>query len=287
VILYFKGCDSCKVLKYHIVHKSRPVHQNKNSSFLISFNHLTIHLDLLYKVEPKTKISTKTKALIMTILLTGGTGKTSLRLASLLHSASIPVLLTSRRGPTVSSTHPIVQFDWNIPSTWNNPFTTSPDISAVYLLSGELSDPAPVLKAFIDFAIEKGVRRFVLCSGSSCEYGGPFHGKIWQKLDEAKIEFAVLRPSWFMGISLLLTSSSMDNTDISPTQTENLSEPGHGHFETITQHNKLFTACADGKIPWVSADDIAAVAFRALTDDKPHDCAYRILGPELLTYDEV
>jgi hypothetical protein len=24
-----------------------------------------------------------------------------------------------------------------------------------------------------------------------------------------------------------------------------------------------------------------------LTDDKPHNCAYRILGPELLTYDEV
>jgi hypothetical protein len=70
-------------------------------------------------------------------------------------------------------------------------------------------------------------------------------------------------------------------------QTENLSEPGHGHYETLTQYNKLFTACADGKIPWVSADDIAVVAFRVLTDEKPHDCAYRILGPELLTYDEV
>jgi len=29
------------------------------------------------------------------------------------------------------------------------------------------------------------------------------------------------------------------------------------------------------------------VAFRTLTDDKPHNRAYRILGPELLTYDEV
>jgi festuclavine dehydrogenase len=136
----------------------------------------------------------------MTILLTGGTGKTSLRLASLFDSASIPILLTSRRGPLASSTHPTVQFDWNIPSTWSNPFSTASDISAVYLLSGELSNPAPILNAFIDFAIEKGVRRFVLCSGSSCEYGGPFHGKIWQKLDEAKVEWAVLRPSWFMGM---------------------------------------------------------------------------------------
>ena len=69
--------------------------------------------------------------------------------------------------------------------------------------------------------------------------------------------------------------------------TENLSEPGHGHFETITHHSKIFTACSNGKIPWVSASDIAAVAFHTLTDDKPHNRAYRILGPELLTYDEV
>jgi festuclavine dehydrogenase len=141
----------------------------------------------------------------MTILLTGGTGKTSLRLASLFGSASIPILLTSRRGPSASSTHPTVQFDWNIPSTWSNPFSTASDISAVYLLSGELSNPAPILNAFIDFAIEKGVRRFVLCSGSSCEYGGPFHGKIWQKLDESKVEWAVLRPSWFMGMFFLFS----------------------------------------------------------------------------------
>jgi len=135
----------------------------------------------------------------MTILLTGGTGKTSLRLASLLHSASIPVLLTSRRGPSASSAYPTIRFDWNDSTTWSNAFSTASDISAVYLLSGELSDPAPIINAFIDLAMSKGVKRFVVCSGSSCEYGGPFHGKIWQKLDESKLEYAVLRPSWFMG----------------------------------------------------------------------------------------
>jgi hypothetical protein len=98
-------------------------------------------------------------------------------------------------------------------------------------------------------------------------------------------------PSTFafpLPLHLPLTSLVENNTDdITHPRTENLSEPGHGHFETITQYNKLFTACADGKIPWVSAGDIALVAFHALTDEKPHDCAYRILGPELLTYDEV
>lgn len=145
----------------------------------------------------------------MTILLTGGTGKTSLRLASLLDSASIPVLLTSRRGPSASSLYPTVQFDWNDSSTWSNSFSAAPDISAIYLLSGELSDPAPIINAFIDLAVSKGVKRFVVCSGSSCEYGGPFHGKIWQKLDEEKLEYAVLRPSWFMDKSAPANSSAI------------------------------------------------------------------------------
>ena len=56
---------------------------------------------------------------------------------------------------------------------------------------------------------------------------------------------------------------------------------------TITQLGKIYTACQDGKIPFVSADDIARVAFHALTDEKSFNCDLRILGPELLTYDEV
>lgn len=56
---------------------------------------------------------------------------------------------------------------------------------------------------------------------------------------------------------------------------------------TITQLGKIFTACQDGEIPFVSADDIAEVAFRALTNEKSYDCDLRVLGPELLTYDDV
>ncbi|KAI4726143.1 NAD(P)-binding protein [Aureobasidium sp. EXF-10728] len=201
----------------------------------------------------------------MTILLTGGTGKTSLRLASLLANANIPVLLTSRQA-TPTSPFPCVTFDWNDKTTWTTPFTTAPDITAVYLLSGNLHDPAPILNSFVDLCRDRGVQRFVVCSGNSCEKGGPFHGKIWQKLEDEGCEFCVLRPSWFM---------------------ENLSEPGHGHFETIIHDNKIFTASGDGKIPWVSAEDIAAVAFVALTDTQSHNRAYRILGPDLLSYDEI
>lgn len=51
--------------------------------------------------------------------------------------------------------------------------------------------------------------------------------------------------------------------------------------------NKIFTACEDGLIPFISADDIAGVAFKALVDEESHNCDYKVLGPELLTYDQV
>ncbi len=61
----------------------------------------------------------------------------------------------------------------------------------------------------------------------------------------------------------------------------------YSHQITIKDEGKIYTACEDGKIPFVSAADIGAVAFHVLTDIKPHNTEYRILGPELLTYDEV
>jgi len=64
-----------------------------------------------------------------------------------------------------------------------------------------------------------------------------------------------------------------------------LIEPGLVY--TISKLNSIFTATQDGKIPFISADDIADVAYHALIDDKSPNCDVRILGPENLTYDEV
>ena len=61
----------------------------------------------------------------------------------------------------------------------------------------------------------------------------------------------------------------------------------HMHQITIKEEGKIYTACQDGKIPFVSTRDIAAVTFHALTDIEPHNTDYRIFGPELLTYNEV
>lgn len=53
------------------------------------------------------------------------------------------------------------------------------------------------------------------------------------------------------------------------------------------KQDKIYSATGDGKVPFVSADDIARVAFHALTDDEPHNTDHLVLGPELLSYGDV
>lgn len=89
-------------------------------------------------------------------------------------------------------------------------------------------------------------------------------GSVAKYIIELGVEYAVLRPTWFM---------------------ENFSEMQHLH--TIREKDIIVTAAGDGRLPFVSADNIAAVAFRALTDEKAHDTDHLILGSELWSYDDV
>ena len=56
---------------------------------------------------------------------------------------------------------------------------------------------------------------------------------------------------------------------------------------TIRDESKIYSAMGTGVIPLVSVDDVAAVAYRALCDDESHNTEHLILGPELLSYDQV
>jgi uncharacterized protein YbjT (DUF2867 family) len=67
---------------------------------------------------------------------------------------------------------------------------------------------------------------------------------------------------------------------------ENLAEQ-EDHVTAIRDEGKLYSATGDGMIPWVSADDIAAVAVKALTSEDPPNTEYLVLGEELLSYKDV
>ncbi|KAB8073419.1 agroclavine dehydrogenase [Aspergillus leporis] len=207
----------------------------------------------------------------MTILLLGGRGKTASRIAGLLHAADIPFLVASR---STSSTSPFRQakFDWLIEESYESLFLKASaegmaPITTAYLVPPPIFDLAPPMIKFVDFARQRGVRRFVLLSASTIEKGGPAMGQVHERLASlAGIEYAVLRPTWFM---------------------ENFSSPQEPQRLAIRDENKLYSAAGDGRIPFVSADDIARVGFHALMDAGSSGKEYLILGPELLTYSEV
>ncbi|KAH7350584.1 hypothetical protein BKA65DRAFT_241896 [Rhexocercosporidium sp. MPI-PUGE-AT-0058] len=205
----------------------------------------------------------------MAILLTGGKGKTSMRLGRILKDAKIPFIMTSRKGGSASSDElPVAKFDWLDESTYESPFQhpsiKGEKVSAIYIVMPENADPVTPTNAFVDYAVQKhGVKRFVLFSGTTAEKGVPVAGKIWEHLDQIGVEYCVLRASWVM---------------------ENFAE--WQYPATIKDEGKIYTACGDGKIPFISADDIAAVAFHALTDAEVPGETVRVLGPELFTYDE-
>jgi hypothetical protein len=71
--------------------------------------------------------------------------------------------------------------------------------------------------------------------------------------------------------------------------TENFSSSDYDTADSIRKENKIYSSSQDGKAPFVSADDIAAVAFRLLTaTNQPFKSGkYDILGPELLGYSQV
>ncbi|KAI2641174.1 putative ergot alkaloid A [Xylaria nigripes] len=207
----------------------------------------------------------------MTILLLGGRGKTSSRLAALIHAANLPFIVASRSTSPTSPYHQ-AQYDWTQDDTFKNPFIKATNegmkpISAVYLVPPPFFDLAPPMVRFVDFAREQGVKRFVLLSASTIEKGGPAMGQVHEYLASlGDVEYAVLRPTWFM---------------------ENFSLPEMPQAISINKEDKIYSATADGKIPFVSTEDIARVAFRTLTDEISHDTDHIILGPNSLSYDEV
>jgi nucleoside-diphosphate-sugar epimerase len=144
--------------------------------------------------------------IVMAILLTGGTGKTSTRLARFLQNEHIPFLLASRRGTSAApSGMPAVKFDWLDKTTWQSPFqhkfANGSTISAVYMMEPLVSEPWIPLNDFIDYASQDhGAKRFVLVAGTSSELGKPGMGMVWQHFLDRGVDFCVLRPSWFMGM---------------------------------------------------------------------------------------
>ncbi|NUU62709.1 ergot alkaloid biosynthesis protein [Paenibacillus agri] len=196
------------------------------------------------------------------ILITGGRGKTGTRIAERLEQQGYSYKSTFRNTQDITEPSNQVHFDWYDSSTF---LPALKDIERVYLVA-PVGDPEPikVMKPFIELALEKGVRRFVLLSSASISENGPVFGAVHQLLKELTPEWTVLRPSYFM---------------------QNFTEGQHA--ATISNQDLIIRAAGQGKIGFVTAEDIAEVAVRALVDDHAHNTEHMITGPDSLSYDEV
>jgi ergot alkaloid biosynthesis protein len=190
----------------------------------------------------------------MRVLVTGGTGKTGKRVASRLAAAGYEAVIASR------SAHDGVMFDWADRATYAE---AARNIDAAYLVapSGEF-DLVAAMRPFIDTLIAQGAGRLVLLSAASLDRGGPMMGAVHDYLAIHAPRWTVLRPSWFM---------------------QNFSEQQHRH--TILAEDTVYSAAGDGRVGWIDADDIAAVAAAVLVDAHRANADLILTGPEALSYD--
>ncbi|MER7604664.1 NAD(P)H-binding protein [Nocardioides sp. NPDC127503] len=188
-----------------------------------------------------------------TILVTGATGKTGKRVAQQLQDQGMSVRPASR---TAAPT----PFDWNDRTTWAQALQ---GISAMYLVAPSLgSDQAAAdIAALAREAATAGVRRAVLVSfPDTGAWGYDSVLAAERSLAEAGLESSVLRLRWF-----------------------------HQNFHEDFLRDPVLSGdvrlpAGDGKEGFVDADDIAAVAVAALTEDGHDGQVYELSGPRLMSF---
>ena len=183
-------------------------------------------------------------------LVLGGTGKTGRRVAERLASRGVPTRIASRSA--------IPAFDWNDPDTWD---AALEGVVAAYVsYAPDLAIPGATdtIRAFVQRAVEKKVRRLVLLSGR-----GEEEAQLCERIvQDSGIEWTVVRASWF---------------------NQNFSE---GEFLGMVLDGAITLPAGDVPEPFVDADDIADVAVAALTEDGHDGQIYEVTGPRSLTFAE-
>ncbi|MFJ3922935.1 NAD(P)H-binding protein [Streptomyces sp. NPDC090022] len=197
-----------------------------------------------------------------TTLVIGATGTTGRRVTAGLVAEGRHVKAAGRNATPVDGAQ-AVRFDWNEPATWDEALA---GVGRAYLVPPiGSSDPAAVMLPFLRKARAAGMRRAVLLSSSAIPAGGPAVGQVHEELPGMFEEWAVLRPSWFM----------QNFAGQTP------------HARSIREDGAIRTATGQGRVGFIDAEDIAAVAVRALTDEQAPDTDLILTGPQALSYGDV
>jgi uncharacterized protein YbjT (DUF2867 family) len=163
-----------------------------------------------------------------------------------------------------------IEFDWGDEST----FATAPTgVDAMYLVPGPVPQAAHAdhIGALLDGAVKAGVKRTVLLSSYGVGEAPPDNPlrRIELAVESSGVPYTILRPGAFM-----------------QTFSEGL-RWRESLVEGIRERDEIASPGGDGRVSYVSTEDIAAIAAIVLTDDGHEGAAYAPLGPEPLTLTEV
>jgi uncharacterized protein YbjT (DUF2867 family) len=183
------------------------------------------------------------------ILVLGATGSTGRRVAERLRAAGRVVRPASR--------HSEVRFDWSDPTTWEPAVA---DAERMYLMA---PDGQPVDPALVRLAVEQDVRHIVLLSSMSIEAMGDERLLAAERtVRDAGVDWTILRAGWFH---------------------HNFDE---GFFHPAVLAGELALPLGEVRQVFVDADDIAAAALAALTQDGHGGHTYELTGPQALSFAE-
>jgi uncharacterized protein YbjT (DUF2867 family) len=149
-------------------------------------------------------------------------------------------------------------FDLADPATWPS---TLDGVTAAYLVEPNLG-AGDRLPRFVTEAVSAAPPRLVLLSAPRAgETGHPLHAAE-EAVRGCGADWTILRPNWFA---------------------QNFSE---GPWAAGIRDGALTLPAGEGRAPFVDAEDIAAVATAALTDDRHDGQVYELTGPRAVGFAE-
>ena len=197
------------------------------------------------------------------ILVVGGTGTIGSEVIRLLkaENAEFKALVRDPAKAKTMSSQGVatVAGDLRQPSTLPGALA---GIDKVFVVTPLVPDQVQMRSALITAAKAAGVRHFVMSTGIGAAPDAPvqlgrWHGENQKQVEDSGMAWTFVQPGYFMQ-NLLMYADSIRNS---------------GEF---------YMPLDDGKVSWIDARDIAAVATTALTTSGHENRAYPVTGPEAL-----
>ena len=190
------------------------------------------------------------------ILVLGSTGSTGGHVArQLIAAGKKPRLLVRNRVKAA-------EFEGNaeiVEGDIANPGTALTGVEKIYLVATGL-EGRELEKSLIDVAQQTGVRHIVKLSVFGADQPmmtfSKWHAEIEHHLIDSGLDWTMLRPGSFMTNALMFWAS------------------------TIKTQGVMYHPTGDGKFPSIAAEDIAAVAVKALTEPGHEEQGYTLTGSE-------